>query len=81
MTMKKFDFETELADTKIAAYKTKAIADAFAHEYIESNNYHVTAAEIEASPDSFVYLFTAMHDALCEVCKKLDELESAKVEG
>lgn len=81
MTMKKFDFETELANTKIAAYKTRAIADAFAHEYIDSNDFHVTAAQIEACSDSFVYLFTAMHDALCEVCAKLDELESAKVEG
>lgn len=81
MTMKKFDFETELANTKIAAYKTKAIADAFSHEYIDSTDFHVTAVEIEACSDSFVYLFTAMHDALCEVCKKLDELESAKVEG
>lgn len=80
MTMKKFDFDTELSNTKIAAYKTKAIADAFARAYIDSTDFHITAMEIEASPDNFIYLFTAMHGALCDLCKKLDELESVKVE-
>ena len=81
MTMNKFDFETELANTKIEAYKAKAIADAFAHEYIESTDYHTTAVCIETSPDYYVYLFAAMHDALWDVCKRLDALESVKVEG
>ena len=80
MTMKKFDFDTELSNTMIEAHKAKAIADAFAHEYIYARDYHVVAVEIEACSDSYVYLFHAMHDAIYEVCKRLKELESAKVE-
>lgn len=74
MTM--FDFQTRLSETKIEAYKAKAVADAFAHEYVDGVD-HVTARTIEYDPDSYVYLFTAMHDALCDVCKRLDQLEGA----
>ena len=79
--MKKFEYETYLNETKIAAYKVKAIADAFAHEYIDSNDYHLIAMRIETNSDSYVYLYTALHDALCEVCARLDKLEDVKIEG
>ena len=78
--MTKFDYETMLSEAKITAYKVKAIADAFAHEYVD-NVEHTTAAIIETDPESYIYLFTAMHDTLCDVCRRLDELEDAKIEA
>ena len=63
--MTRFDYETYISETKIAAYKAKAIADAYAHEYVDGNA-HVTAAMIESSPEAHAYLFTAMHDILYE---------------
>lgn len=79
--MTKFDYETHISETKIAAYKARAVAESFAREYISSTDYHVTAALIETNPDNFVYLYTVIEDALCEVCRMLDKLEEMKVEA
>lgn len=75
----RMDYETDVSELKIAAYKVKAIADAFAHEYVDNAD-HTTAATIEAYTDSYVYLFTALHDALCEVCRRADELEDTRMQ-
>lgn len=80
MKMKKFELETAISEANISAHKTKAIADAFAHEYIDSQNYHLTALQISTDPDSFIYLFTALMDSLFETCKQLDELNSAEIQ-
>lgn len=73
-TMTKFDFETYLSETKIEAYKAKAIASAFAYEWVDSVT-HATAASLENDPTSYQYLFTAIMDTLFEVCSRLDRLE------
>lgn len=77
--MTNFDYNDYVSTTKIVANKAKVIADAFAHEYIDHVD-HVTVAMIESNPDSYVYLFTAMHDLLYEVCRRLETIdtESAK---
>ncbi len=72
--MTKFDFETYLSETKIEAHKTKAIASAFAHEWVDSVT-HATTASLENDPEPYQYLFTAIMDTLCEVCSRLDRLE------
>lgn len=72
--MTKFEYCDFVSETKIAANKAKVIADAFAHEYVDGDS-HVTAVMIETSPDSYVYLFSAMHDLLYEVCSKLETLD------
>ena len=72
--MSNFDFETYLSETKIEAYKTKAIASAFAHEWVDSVT-DATTASLENDPTSYQYLFTAIMDTLCEVCNRLDKLE------
>ena len=79
MTMTLFDYATEVSETKLAAYRIKAIADAFAQEYIDSTDFNLTGKQIAACPDSFVYLFDAMHDSLCALCKRLDALEDVKI--
>ena len=76
--MTKFDYETFISETKIAAYNAKAIADAYAHEYVDGDS-HITALMIESSPEAHAYLFTAMHDVLCEVCKRLEQLEDTEI--
>ena len=76
--MTDFERDTCLSETIITAHKAKAIADAFAREYIDSSDYHLTALLIEDDPDNFVYLFTAIHDTLCELCSWLEKLEESK---
>ena len=80
MKMQQFELETAISEANISAHKTKAIADAFAHEYIDVRDFHVTALQLETNPDSFIYLFTAMMDSLFETCKQLDELNSAEIQ-
>ena len=69
---------TDLTEASIAVHEAKAIADAFSHEYIDNNDFHLTALRIETNPDSFLYLFSAMHDVLCEACAQLDKLEAGR---
>ena len=73
--MTSYEFDTFVSETKLKAYETKAIAEAFSRDYIESSNYHLTAEQIEADPDSFVYLFSAMYHSLYEVCERLAAME------
>ena len=80
MKMNQFELETAISEAYISAHKAKAIADAFSHEYIDSQNYHVTALQISTDPDSFIYLFAALMNSLFETCKQLDELNSAEIQ-
>lgn len=75
----RMDYETDVAELKIAAYKVKAIADAFAHEWIDKVD-NATIAMLENDPEPYQYLFTALHDALCEVCRRADELEDTRMQ-
>ena len=72
--MTDFDFETYISETKIAARKLKAIADAFAHEWVDQVN-DATIVLLEDDPEPYQLLYTAVEDALCEVCSRIDTLE------
>lgn len=80
MKMNQFELDTAISEAYISAHKAKAIADAFAREYIESRDYNVTALLISTNPDSFIYLFTALTESLFETCKQLDKLNSAEIQ-
>ena len=59
----KFEYLTAVSELTVQLHKVKAIADAYAHHFIEGTD-AMNELALKAAPEMHLYLFTAMTDEL-----------------
>lgn len=63
------------SNAKVKAIQAKAVASAFAHEFVDQVT-PATIAIIKEDPDGYAGLFFSIIDYLCETLKLIEQLET-----